>query len=316
MSVKCAFLFAGQGSQAVGMGKDFFENSEVAVDMITRASERTGIDFKKLLFEENDDLEKTEFTQPAILLVSAIAHKLFENEMAIKPYYALGHSLGEFSALVSVGALDAIDGVELVNLRGKLMAEACEGQDVGMMVSLGLDDDKVEEICQAQRDNGLKVWAVNYNAKGQIVIAGIKDDLKILEPILKEAKAKRAMLLNMSVASHCPLLESAVAPLSAKLEEMVRDEFIAPVISNVTAQRYSSKAEALDLLPKQLTSPVLYKQSIANFDDEVDCYIEFGHGGVLKGLNRRATKKPHFVVSDMASLQTAIEEVSKLSSVV
>ena len=316
MSVKCAFLFAGQGSQAVGMGKDFFENSEVAVDMITRASERTGIDFKKLLFEENDDLEKTEFTQPAILLVSAIAHKLFENEMAIKPYYALGHSLGEFSALVSVGALDAIDGVELVNLRGKLMAEACEGQDVGMMVSLGLDDDKVEEICQAQRDNGLKVWAVNYNAKGQIVIAGIKDDLKILEPILKEAKAKRAMLLNMSVASHCPLLESAVAPLSEKLEEMVRDEFIAPVISNVTAQRYSTKAEALDLLPKQLTSPVLYKQSIANFDDEVDCYIEFGHGGVLKGLNRRATKKPHFVVSDMASLQTAIEEVSKLSSVV
>jgi len=315
MSIKCAFLFAGQGSQAVGMGRDFFDNSEVAVDMINRASERTGIDFEKLLFEEGDDLEKTEFTQPAILLVSSIAHRLFENEMAIKPYYALGHSLGEFSALVSVGALDAIDGVELVNLRGKLMAEACEGQDVGMMVSLGLDDDKVEEICQAQRDNGLKVWAVNYNAKGQIVIAGIKDDLKILEPILKEAKAKRAMLLNMSVASHCPLLESAVAPLSAKLDDMIRDEFIAPVISNVTANRYNTKEDALDLLPKQLVSPVLYKQSIANFDDEVDCYIEFGYGGVLKGLNRRATKKPHFVVSDMASLQSAIDEVSKLSQI-
>ena len=315
MSIKCAFLFAGQGSQAVGMGRDFFDNSEVAVDMINRASERTGIDFEKLLFEEGDDLEKTEFTQPAILLVSSIAHRLFENEMAIKPYYALGHSLGEFSALVSVGALDATDGVELVNLRGKLMAEACEGQDVGMMVSLGLDDDKVEEICQAQRDNGLKVWAVNYNAKGQIVIAGIKDDLKILEPILKEAKAKRAMLLNMSVASHCPLLESAVAPLSAKLDDMIRDEFIAPVISNVTANRYDTKEDALDLLPKQLVSPVLYKQSIANFDDEVDCYIEFGHGGVLKGLNRRATKKPHFVASDMASLQSAIDEVSKLSQI-
>jgi [acyl-carrier-protein] S-malonyltransferase len=312
MSIKCAYLFAGQGSQAIGMGRDFFDNSSVAKEMVAEATTRTGIDFEKLLFEENSDLEKTEFTQPAILLVSAIAHRLFSDAVDITPHYALGHSLGEFSALVSVGALEAIDGVELVNLRGKLMAKACEGQDVGMMVSLGLDDDRVEEICATQREAGLKVWAVNYNAKGQIVIAGIKDDLRVLEPILKEAKAKRAMLLNMSVASHCPLLQQAVAPLSEKLQEMIKDEFIAPVISNVTAQRYSTKAEALELLPKQLVSPVLYKQSIANFDDEVDCYVEFGHGGVLKGLNRRATKKPHFVVSDMASLQVAIDEISKL----
>jgi [acyl-carrier-protein] S-malonyltransferase len=294
------------------MGQDFFEKSDVAQEMIKAAGERTGIDFEKLLFTENTDLEKTEFTQPAILLVSVIAHKLFENEMAIKPVYALGHSLGEFSALVSVGALDPVDAVELVNLRGKLMAQACEGQDVGMMVSLGLSDEVVEEICDRQRAQGMKVWPVNYNAEGQIVIAGIKSDLVKLEPILKEAKARRVMLLNMSVASHCPLLESATAPLAEKLAEMLRDEFIAPVISNVTADRYSSKAEALDLLPRHLVSPVLYKQSIAKFDDEVDCYIEFGHGGVLKGLNRRATKKPHFVVSDMESLQTAVDEISKL----
>ena len=194
MSIKCAFLFPGQGSQAVGMGEDFFNNSDVAKQMVADASKRTGIDFETLLFTENDDLEKTEFTQPAILLVSAIAHKLFEDEMPIKPVYALGHSLGEFSALVSVGAIDAIDAVELVNLRGKLMAEACAGQDVGMMVSLGLDDEVVEEICNTQREAGLKVWPVNYNAVGQIVIAGIKPDLEILAPILKEAKAKRAML--------------------------------------------------------------------------------------------------------------------------
>jgi len=312
MSIKCAFLFPGQGSQAQGMGQDFFNNSDIAKQMISDASERTGIDFQNLLFEENDKLEKTEYTQPAILLVSAIAHKLFENEMPIKPVYALGHSLGEFSALVSVGALDAIDAVELVNLRGKLMAEACAGQDVGMLVSLGLDDENVEEICNAQRDAGLKVWPVNYNAAGQIVIAGLKPDLEVLAPILKEAKAKRAMLLNMSVASHCPLLESATGPLEAKLKEVLRDEFMAPVVSNVTAKTYNTKAEALDLLPKQLVSPVLYKQSIANFDDEVDCYVEFGHGGVLKGLNRKATNKPHFVVSDMASLATALEEIAKL----
>ncbi|MEA2048279.1 MAG: ACP S-malonyltransferase [Campylobacterota bacterium] len=312
MSIKCAFLFPGQGSQAVGMGEDFFNHYDVAKEMIGDASKRTGINFKTLLFEENEDLEKTEFTQPAILLVSAIAHRLFENEMPIKPVYALGHSLGEFSALVSVGALDAIDAVELVNLRGKLMAEACAGQDVGMMVSLGLDDESVEAICASQRDAGLKVWPVNYNAAGQIVIAGIKSDLEILAPLLKEAKAKRAMLLNMSVASHCPLLESATAPLSQKLSEMLRDEFMAPVVSNVTAKRYDTKDEALDLLPKQLVSPVLYKQSIADFDDKVDCYVEFGHGGVLKGLNRKATKKPHFVISDKASLETAIEEIAKL----
>jgi len=312
MSIKCAFLFPGQGSQAVGMGQDFFNNSDIAKQMVDDATTRTGIDFEQLLFQENENLEKTEFTQPAILLVSAIAHRLFENEMPIKPFYALGHSLGEFSALVAVGAIDAIDAVALVNLRGKLMAEACEGQDVGMLVSLGLDDESVESICQEQRDAGLKVWAVNYNAQGQIVIAGIKSDLEMLAPILKEAKAKRAMLLNMSVASHCPLLESATTPLAKELTKMLKDEFIAPVVSNVTAKSYHSKEEALSLLPKQLVSPVLYKQSIANFDAEVDCYIEFGHGGVLKGLNRKATNKPHFVVSDMQSLANAIEEIGKL----
>ena len=312
MSVKCAFLFAGQGSQKMGMGKDFFENSDVAKEMISNASERTGIDFENLLFEENDKLGQTEFTQPAILLVATIAHKLFTDAMDIKPILTMGHSLGEFSALVASGALDATDAVELVNLRGKLMAEACSKQEVGMMVSLGLSDEVVESICEEQREAGLKVWAVNYNSDGQIVIAGIKKDLEILAPVLKEAKAKRAMLLDMSVASHCPLLEEAVAPLSDKLNEMIKDTFIAPVISNVTANAYGSKAEALDLLPQQLVLPVKYKQSMAMVDNEVDCYIEFGHGAVLKGLNKKASKKPHFNVSDMASLEATIEAIKAL----
>ncbi len=312
MSVKCAFLFPGQGSQAVGMGEDFFNQSEIAKQMVATATQRTGIDFEGLLFRENDQLEKTEFTQPAILLVCAIAHKLFENEMPIKPIFAMGHSLGEFSALVSVGALDVIDAVELVHLRGKLMAEACAGQEVGMMVSLGLEDETVETLCATQREVGLKVWPVNYNSEGQIVIAGIKSDLQILEPLLKEAKAKRVLMLNMSVASHCPLLASATDPLAQKLMQTLKDEFNAPVVSNVTASYYNTKAEALELLPRQLVSAVLYKQSIAKFDDEVDCYVEFGHGGVLKGLNKKATSKPHFVVSDMASLAIAIEEITKL----
>jgi len=312
MSIKCAFLFPGQGSQAKGMGLDFFENSEEAKQMVADATTRTGIDFKNLLFEENDKLGQTEFTQPAILLVGAIAHKLFVDATGMKPSLTMGHSLGEFTALVASGALDAIDAVELVNLRGKLMAEACSKQEVGMLVSLGLSDEAVEEVCDAQRDAGKQVWPVNYNSDGQIVIAGIKKDLEALVPVLKEAKAKRAMLLDMSVASHCPLLESASAPLEAKLKEMLNDAFVAPVISNVTAAPYSTKAEALDLLPQQLVKPVLYKQSMANVDDEVDCYIEFGHGNVLKGLNKKATKKPHFNVSDMASLEATIAAIKEL----
>lgn len=312
MSVKCAFLFPGQGSQSVGMGKDFFDNSEVAKDMVKAASERTGIDFEQLMFEANDNLGQTEFTQPAILLVSAIAHKLFTDATGMKPALTLGHSLGEMSALVAAGALNAIDAVELVNLRGKLMAEACAGQDVGMLVSLGLSDEAVEEICEAQRAEGKQVWAVNYNADGQIVIAGIKSDLETLVDVLKAAKAKRAMLLDMSVASHCPLLQSAVDPLVVKLQEMLQDNFIAPVVSNVTAEKYSTKAEALELLGQQLVAPVKYKHSIANIDAEVDCYIELGNGNVLKGLNKKATSKPHFNVTDMASLKATIAAVKEL----
>ncbi len=312
MSKKLAFLFPGQGSQATGMGRDFYDNSEIARQMMDDASSRIGIDFKQLLFEENDKLSKTEYTQPAILLVGAVAHKLFVDAASILPTLSLGHSLGEFTALVSAGALEAVDAVELVNLRGKYMAEACADQPVGMLVSLGLDDAAVESICQEQRAAGKQVWAVNYNADGQIVIAGIKSDLELLVDILKSAGAKRAMLLNMSVASHCPLLQSAADKLSPKLDNMLRDSFIAPVISNVTAKPYSSKAEALELLPKQLVKPVLYKQSIASIDDEVDAYIEFGHGNVLKGLNRKATKKPHFNVSDMKTLDATLEAIEQL----
>ncbi|HIP28938.1 MAG TPA: [acyl-carrier-protein] S-malonyltransferase [Sulfurovum sp.] len=312
MSVRCAFLFPGQGSQAMGMGQDFFNNSQEAKDILHEASTHTGIDFTELLFQENMMLGETEYTQPAILLVGAMAHKLFVDATGIKPVLTMGHSLGEFTALVAAGALDPVDAVKLVNLRGQLMAKACSKQEVGMMVSLGLSDEAVEKLCTEQREAGLQVWAVNYNADGQIVIAGIKKDLELFAPMVKEAGAKRAMLLDMSVASHCPLLESASAPLEAKLKEVLKDEFIAPVISNVTAKSYSTKAEALALLPQQLVKPVLYKHSMANIDDDVDCYIEFGHGTVLKGLNRKATKKPHFNVSDMASLEATIASIKEL----
>ena len=306
---KMASIFPGQGSQCFGMGKDFYDSSDVAKEMIDAASDRVGFGFTSLMFEENDNLEKTEFTQPAIFLVSAIAHKLFENEMSIKPIFSLGHSLGEFSALESVGALDYLDGVALVHQRGQLMAEACKGVDVGMMAILGMSDEDVEALTNAERKNGKKIWPANYNSDGQIVVAGAKPDLSIMIDAFKEAGAKRAILLNMSIASHCPLLEAAVPPLKVSLEKYLKDEFIAPVVSNVTAKKYASKAEAIDLLAQQLTKPVMYKHSIKAFEDEIELHIEFG-GSVLKGLNRRGVKNPTISVTDMQSLESAFSELS------
>jgi len=307
---KTAFLFPGQGSQAVGMGKSFVEHSQTAARMLEAASDALKVDMAYLLFEQNDMLEQTKYTQPAILLVSMMAYRLFAEKIGEAPAFALGHSLGEFSALAGVGAMDWLEAIKLVHLRGELMQKACEGVDAGMMVVLGVADEDVEAICQEARDNGKKVWPANYNAEGQIVIAGIKSDLAELEAPLKAAKARRVMLLNMSVASHCPLLESAVAPLTEALEGVLKDNFSAPVISNVTAKAYNTKAEALELLGKQLVMPVLYKQSIAGNDDLVDRYIEFGHGSVLKGLNRRATKKPTLNINDYDSLNAVVEQIA------
>jgi len=239
--MKLGLLFPGQGSQFIGMGKDFYENSSLAREMFEIASDAIKVDFKKLMFEENDDINKTEYTQPAILLYSVIAYKLFEQNKDFTYNFSLGHSLGEFSALFSAGALDLADAIKLVHERGKLMNAAFKDKVGSMMVVLGLNDEVVEEVC---KNSGLKVWPANYNSDGQIVIAGIRDDLIKLEPILKEKGAKRVMLLNMSVASHCPLLESAVEPLRNLLEEYLKNEF-KNVVSNVTAKVYNTKKEAL-----------------------------------------------------------------------
>ncbi len=307
---KVAFIFPGQGSQSVGMGKDFFENSDIAKEMISEASKRLNINFEKLLFEENDNLGKTEFTQPAILLVSSIAHAIFKNKCDIKPEFVLGHSLGEFSALVAAGGLNYLDAVELVNKRGQFMNEACAGGGAGMMALVGMDDETVEKICVEQRELGKKVWPANYNMDGQLVLAGIKADLESLVDTFKEAGAKRAIVLDMSVASHCELLTSAVENLKPYLEEYLNDEF-STIISNVTAQAYSTKDEAIELLSSQLTSPVKYKQSVAANADKIDMFIEFGNGIVLKGLNRKICKDiPTVNVSDMASLEKVLEELN------
>ncbi len=306
---KIAFIFPGQGSQTIGMGKDFFENSDIAKDMISKASTRLGIDFEKLLFEENENLGKTEFTQPAILLISSIANAIFKEKCNIRPEFVLGHSLGEFSALVAAGAIDYLDAIELVHKRGLFMTQACSGGGAGMMALVGIDDETVEKVCLEQRDLGKQVWPANYNMDGQLVLAGIKADLESLVDVFKAAGAKRAIVLDMSVASHCELLRSAVENLKPYLEEFLKEEFM-PVISNVSTKAYSTKDEAIDLLASQLTKPVKYKQSIAAHSDEVDLFIEFGNGIVLKGLNKKITDKPTLNVSDMKTLEAVIGELN------
>lgn len=306
---KVAFIFPGQGSQTIGMGKDFFENSDTAKDMISKASTRLGIDFEKLLFEENENIGKTEFTQPAILLVSSIANAIFKEKCDIKPEFVLGHSLGEFSALVAAGAIDYLDAIELVHKRGLFMTEACSGGGAGMMALVGIDDATVEKVCVEQRELGKQVWPANYNMDGQLVLAGIKADLESLVDVFKGAGAKRAIVLDMSVASHCELLKSAVENLKPYLEEFLKDEFI-PIVSNVSTQTYTTKDEAIDLLASQLTCPVKYKQSIKACEDKVDLFIEFGNGIVLKGLNKKITDKPTLNVSDMKTLEAVIGELN------
>ncbi len=308
---KIAMIFPGQGSQSIGMGKSFYEESEVAREMIDSASKHTGIDFKALLFEENDTINETAYTQPAILLVSLVAYRLFQDALPTKAALFLGHSLGEFSAISATGALDYLDALTLVHKRGALMQEACSDIDAGMMVIVGMGDDDVEKVCEDARKDGKKVWAANYNQDGQLVVAGLKADLESLVNTFKEAGAKRALVLNMSVASHCQLLESAQEPLKVQMQELLRDNFSAPVISNVTAQPYSSKEEALELLSQQLVKPVKYKQSILAVAPDIDMAIEFGNGKVLSGLNRRIAKELKTInISDMDSLNKAIETLS------
>ena len=185
------------------------------------------------------------------------------------------------------------------------MQEACFGKDAGMMVVLGLSDEVVEGICKEAQDEGLQIYAANYNCDGQIVVAGVRSDLAKYEAKFKEAGAKRAMLLNMSVASHCPILEPASVRLASELEGVLAANF-APVVSNVNAKIYTDKKEALVLLKEQLTHPVRYKQSIKNYENEVDCFIELG-AATLKGINKKITEKPTYSVTDMASLEEVVK---------
>ena len=300
--MRVAFIFPGQGSQSVGMGQEIYNEFAVARELLESASQHCEIDFQSLLFKPNDRLGESEFTQPAIVLNSLMCFEAFRSSLNLNPVLSFGHSLGEFSALSVSGALKPLEAIKLVNLRGKFMTQYCAGIGAGMMVILGLSDEKVEEICQ---NSNKQIWAANYNCDGQIVVAGIRSDLESSIEAFKSAGAKRAMLLDMSVTSHCPLLQNASIKLATELQGLLADEF-APVVSNVTAKTYTSKTEALELLKLQLTSPVRYQNSVKNYADEIDCFIEFG-ASVLKGMNKKICDKPTYSITNLSSLNEALE---------
>lgn len=302
-----AFIFPGQGSQATEMGKDFYEQSPLAKELFDNASDILKIDMKNLLFSPNDELNLTQFTQSAILLVSYVAYRLFSQNCDIKPTLALGHSLGEISANLISGSLSFENALRLVYERGKLMQKVCEGKDAGMAVVMGLSDEVLSEFC-AKREN---IWCANFNSDGQCVLGGLKADLANAEDEIKHLGAKRFLLLQMSVASHCPLLEPMSADFGALAQQYLEDNFSCPIIANATLESYSDKSRAAELLTRQLTAPVLYKQSIKKVESEVDCFIEFGYGAVLKGLNKRLTPKPTHSIGSIPSLNTALEDLVK-----
>lgn len=307
-----AFIFPGQGSQAIGMGKDFYEQSPLAKELFDNASDILSIDMKNLLFNQNDELNLTQFTQPAILLVSYIAYRLFSQNCDIKPTLALGHSLGEISANLISGSLSFENAIRLVYERGKLMQKVCEGKDAGMAVVLGLSDEVLNKFCDSREQNASgKIWCANFNSDGQCVLAGYKVDLMLSEEEIKNLGAKRFLLLPMSVASHCPLLEPMSTDFNALAQQYLEDNFSCPIIANATLESYNDKATAVNLLTKQLTLPVLYKQSIKKVESEVDCFIEFGYGAVLKGLNKRLSTKPTHSIGSLQSLNATLEELSK-----
>ncbi len=298
-----AFVYPGQGSQTISMGIDFRNNFKIAEELVERASGALQVNMNSILMDDEEKLNKTEYTQPAIFLVSAMAHYILEQEFNIKPYVAFGHSLGEVSAYCLNGGASFEDSIILTHKRGCFMTQSCKDIEVGMMVCLGLNTGRLDEICIESRNKGLNVWAANYNVEGQVVLAGVKKDLELVSEYLKKAGAKRTLLLKMSVASHCPLLSNSIPPFRDLLQEKIKDSNI-NIISNVDSEIYRTKNEALDKLTKQLIMPVLYSENVLKAKElGVEKFIELGHGNVLSGLNKKISDIETISINSSESLK-------------
>lgn len=283
-----AYVFPGQGAQFSGMGKDLYENSQIAKDLFEKANEILGFRITDIMFDGTDEeLRQTKVTQPAIFLHSVILAKTLGNDF--KPDMVAGHSLGEFSALVAAGALSFEDGLKLVYQRAMAMQEACEAQPSTMAAILGLDDEIVENICNDIDD---VVVAANYNSPGQIVISGSFSGIDTAIQKLNDAGAKRALKLNVGGAFHSPLMEPAAEKLADAINNTDFNEPVCPIYQNVSAKPVNNVSEIKDNLIKQLTAPVKWTQIMKNMiEDGATSYTEVGPGNVLQGLVKKIDRK-------------------------
>jgi [acyl-carrier-protein] S-malonyltransferase len=283
-----AYIFPGQGAQFVGMGKDLYENSPLAKELFEKANEIIGFRISDIMFGGTDDeLKQTNVTQPAIFLHSVILAKVLGDDF--KPEMVAGHSLGEFSALVSANALSFEDGLKLVIARANAMQKACEVQPGTMAAILGLADEIVEQVC-AEVDE--VVVAANYNCPGQLVISGSVAGIDIACEKLTAAGAKRALKLNVGGAFHSPLMEPAKVELQAAIEQTQINAPICPIYQNVNAQPTSDPAVIKTNLIAQLTGAVKWTQTATNMiADGGSEFVEVGPGNVLQGLVKKVSRE-------------------------
>ncbi len=288
---KWAFVFPGQGAQAVGMGKNLYENSTVARAVFEEASEALSLDMQKLCFEGPEEaLRLTENTQPAILTVSVAAYRAFSEEIDLMPAYLAGHSLGEYAALVAAGVFAFRDAVYAVKQRGKFMQEAVPVGEGAMAAILGLPSGKVTEIC-GEAAEGEVVDPANFNSPGQVVISGHKGAVERAGELAKAAGAKKVIPLSVSAPFHSALMRPAGERLKEVLEGFQVGLMEIPVIANVTAKPYETVDDVIPMLVRQVSSPVYWEQTMAAMKNlGVDRIVEMGPGKVLSGLFKRFDK--------------------------
>nr|WP_298001233.1 ACP S-malonyltransferase [uncultured Flavobacterium sp.] len=281
-----AYVFPGQGAQFSGMGKDLYETSAIAKELFDKANEILGFNITEIMFNGTDEeLKQTKVTQPAVFLHSIILAKTLPD---FKPEMVAGHSLGEFSALVANGTLSFEDALQLVSKRAMAMQKACEITPSTMAAVLNLDDKTVEDICASI--DGVVV-AANYNCPGQLVISGETKAVELACEKMKEAGAKRALILPVGGAFHSPLMEPAREELAAAIEATTFSTPICPVYQNVTASAVSDPAEIKKNLITQLTAPVRWTQSVQQMiADGATSFTEVGPGKVLMGLINKIDK--------------------------